>query len=291
METKDLQELRPPVAVKLSPGSTVSAAKPPKMKMSRVGETEDKRQINYLPFGESESGKTSIAAMLAKAGLKVFVLFTDLGNDNGISGAQVYAKLKNSNTEFRNNVAWVALDDLDTVEKFIDDPEKLVDGFWDFNADFLLWDGFSFHQQMNIIPDVEEDINSRDSSEGSFETFKGWGVTKNRTVRTLGRFLSIRNPNSKPLHKVVTCAVKYASQQVGPDKSEVRAKHEPDISGAASKFIRYGFDVVFETERSKEGFSYRLDTSSATKRRFELGEKLPADFVALHNKILEQVKG
>jgi len=276
--------------MKLGPGATVSAAKAPKMKMKKAGQDGDQRQINYLLFGESESGKTSTAANLAAADQRVFILFTDLGNDNGISGAQVYANLKKSSEKFKDNVAWISLDDVEQVSKFVEDPTSVVDGFWDFNPDFILWDGFSFHQQMNIIPDVEEDTNSDDASEGSFETYKGWGKVKNRTVRTLGNFLSLRNPNGKALHKIVTTAVKYASEKVGPDKSEVRAQHHPDISGAASKFIRYGFDAVIETVREKGVFEFRLDTSSATKRRFTLPDKMAADFAKLHQSVVDQTK-
>lgn len=280
-------ELTKPM-VKLGPGPTVSTAKAPKMKMKKAGEDTDKRQINYLIFGESETGKTSTAAQLAAAGHKVFIIFTDLGDDNGISGAQVYSNAKKAQALFKENVAWVALSHED-VGKFLSDPDKLIEGFWEFAPDFIQWDGFSFHQQMNIIPEVEEDSNKDDSSEGSFETFRGWGIVKNRTIRTLGEFFSLRNPGGKPLHKIVTTAVKYASEKVGPDKTEIRGKHEPDISGAASKFIRYGFDVVFETLRSGDKFEYSLNTSSATKRRFTLPDKMEADFVKLHNNVVSQI--
>lgn len=282
-------EVSKPV-MKLGPGATVSTAKAPRMKMKKAGEDSDKRQFNYLIFGESETGKTSTVAQLAAAGYKVFVIFTDLGNDNGISGAQVYANLKKTSEAFRSNVAWVALSDVDEVAKFLEDPDKLVEGFKDFDPDFLVWDGFSFHQQMNIMPEVEEIINKDDNSEGRMENYQGWGMTKNRTLRTTKDFLSILSPTGKPLHKIVTTAVKYGSEKVGPDKTEVRAKHEPDISGAASRFIRYGFDAVFETLRSGEKFEYAMNISAATKRRFSLPEKMEADFVKLHNNLLSQVK-
>jgi len=275
-------------SLKLGPGATVSAAKSPKMKMKKAGQDGDSRQINYLIFGESETGKTTTAAQLAAMGFKVFIIFTDLGDDNGISGAQVYANSKKNQAAFKENVAWVALSHED-VGKFLDDPDKLIEGFWEFSPDFLIWDGFSFHQQMNIIPEVEEDTNNDDSSEGSFETFKGWGKVKNRTIRTLCEFFGLRNPGGKALHKIVTTAVKYGSEKVGPDKTEVRAKHEPDVSGAASRFIRYGFDVVFETLRSGDKFEYALNISAATKRRFTLPEKMEADFVKLHNNVVSQI--
>jgi len=275
--------------MKLGPGALVNAAKSPKMKLKRAGDDGDKRQFNYLIFGESETGKTSTAAQLAASGKKVLIIFTDLGDDNGVSGAQVYANLKKTQEAFKNNVAWVALNSVEDVGKFLSSPSTFVDGYDDFDADFLLWDGFSFHQQMNIIPDVEEDSNKDDSSEGAFETFRGWGIVKNRTIRTLSEFFGLRNASGKPLHKIVTAAVKYASEKVGPDKSEVKAQHQPDIQGAASKFIRYGFDVVFESLRSGEKFEYALNISSATKRRFTLPEKMEADFVKLHNNVSSQI--
>lgn len=275
--------------MKLGPGALVNAAKSPKMKLKRAGDDGDKRQFNYLIFGESETGKTSTVAQLAAAGHKVFVIFTDLGNDNGISGAQVYSNLKKTQEAFKNNVAWVALSDTDEVGRFLEDPDKLVEGFKDFDPDFLVWDGFSFHQQMNIMPEVEEAINKDDSSEGRMENYQGWGMTKNRTLRTTKEFLDLKSPSGKALHKIVTAAVKYGSEKVGPDKSEVRAKHEPDISGAASRFIRYGFDAVFETLRSGEKFEYAMNISAATKRRFTLPEKMEADFVKLHNNLTSQI--
>jgi len=275
--------------LKLGPSSSmVNVAKSPKLKIKKAGSDGEKRQINYLLFGEGETGKTSVAANLAASSHKVFVLFTDLGEDNGISGAQVYANLKKSSDLFKENVGWAPLS-YEEVNKFLDNPESIIEGFWEFNPDFIIWDGFSFHQQMNILPEVEEDINKGDSPEGKFDTYQGWGVTKNRTIRAIDNFLSIRNPSGKPLHKIVTTAVKYGSEKVGPDKSEVRAKHEPDISGAASRIMRFGFDVVFETIRSGEKFEYAMNISAATKRRFSLPEKMEADFTKLHNNVLSQV--
>ena len=180
--------------MKLGPGALVNAAKSPKMKLKRAGDDGDKRQFNYLIFGESETGKTSTAAQLAASGKKVLIIFTDLGDDNGVSGAQVYANLKKTQEAFKNNVAWVALNSVEDVGKFLSNPSTFVDGYDDFDADFLLWDGFSFHQQMNIIPDVEDDSNKDDSSEGAFETFRGWGIVKNRTIRSLSEFFGLRKP-------------------------------------------------------------------------------------------------
>lgn len=281
-------ELAKPM-VKLGPGPTVSTAKAPKMKMKKAGEDTDKRQINYLIFGESETGKSATIAQIASMDLKTFAIFTDLGNDNGISGAQVYSNLRKTPEKFKSNVAWVSLEDIDTIREFLDDPAKVVEGFWDFNPDFLVWDGFSFFQQMYIMPEVEEVINKDDSSEGRMENYQGWGMTKNRTIRASSDFLGIKNPNGKALHKVVTTAVKYGSEKTGPDKTEVKAKHEMDISGAASRIIRHGFDVVFETIRSGEKFEYAFNISAATKRRFTLPDKMEADFTKLHNNVVSQI--
>lgn len=220
------------------------------------------------------------------------MLFTDLGGDSGISGAQVYANMVSKTPEkFNDNVRWVNLTELDSVEKFLENPEELIEDFWSFNPDFLVWDGFSFFQSTYILPEIEETTNTKDT-EYSFETFQGWGKVKNATVRKLKAFIDIKNPNNTPLHKILTTASKFASEKVSQDRSEVRDQRMPDITGAALRQIKYAIDAVIETRREGDKFTYDMSggAKNYSKRRFIFPETMDANLVKVLTEMKKQLK-
>ena len=272
---------RPSPARVLSTG--VQTERSPKLVVRRPTDDSPK-QFNGLVYGDATTGKSSIAAMLADMGFKVFMVFTDLGRDAGISGAAAYAKKFSTKESFNQNVSWTAIDDLESFESFCEAPEKLIPDFWTaINPDFIILDGFSFLQQCQIMPEIEgmEDERSKDLTiEYGFDNFRGWGKIRNSTIRHLQDFLLITSPTGKPIHKILTAGLKVGSKQVG-GTAEVVDLPEPDISGGAKKMIKYAFDLCWQTKKDKEGKYWYDFTGNYGKRRIETCDVLPANFAKI----------
>ena len=261
-------------------GKGIQVERAPKMKIRRATDAIQK-QFNGLVYGDATTGKSSIAAQLAGMGMNVFVLFTDLGGEAGIHGAVGYAKKFKIKEAFDKHVTWANCPDLESFQKFTENPEQIMPGFWALDPDFFLFDGFSFFQQCQIMPDIEEaeDERSKDLTvEYGFDSFRGWGKVKNSTIRHLQEFLLLNNPfTGKPVHKILTAGLKVGSRKTG-DSSVLIDVPEPDISGASKKMIKYAFDLVWQSKRSKEGvFTYDF-TGDFGKRRIETTDVMPADF-------------
>ena len=234
--------------------------------------------VNILLFGETATGKSSIAAQLALAGEKVFTMFTDLGN-TGLNGMRAYAYKQNKLEDFDKNHRYVVLNtsDQENIESFIEDPAATVEGFWDFNPTIIMWDGTGFFIKNTIVPETEDLLNKDSRIEG-FEgnvALKGWGMVRNDIVRTFDKFCSWRNPQNSPITRIFTTGVSYRSVVVGgdPDKPDcirdMKPTEEPDIPGSAKRILQYGFDVAALTTKDPKSGGFKLKLAgSYMKDRF-----------------------
>ena len=217
--------------------------------------------------------------MLAEMGYRVFCLVTDLGGDSGISGAMNYALKNNCRDKFNDLVTWWVAEDVSQFNKFVDNQNSVIENFWtEANPDFILFDGFSFWQQCQVMPEIEE----AEGVENGFDNFKGWGKVKNSTIRGIQDVLLLRKPDGTPVHKIFTAALRVTSKPKPggkPGESIMVDLHEPDISGAAKKMMKHGFDICWETMRNDKGeYSYHLKGDFCKKRIDTMPDILPAKF-------------
>jgi hypothetical protein len=257
----------------------VQTERSPKSKISRALDTSPK-QFNGMVYGSPATGKSTIIAMLAALGYKVFVLITDLGGAAGMTGARGYAKKTGTTEAFDKNVTWWVAKDIDEFDKFLADPNSVIDNFWqEANPDWIVFDGFSTWQATQVIPDIEVMDNANDEETYSFATYKGWGKVKNRTIRALQDLLLLTKPDGTPIHKLITAGLRVGSKKLaGADSSELVDVPEPDISGAAKRILGYAFDMVFQTVRDKDGKYYYSFGGAYGKRRIETVDVMNADF-------------
>jgi len=272
--------IRPTQNTSIRPATTgIQTERAPKAKLSKSLSLSPK-QSNIMVYGAPATGKSSIIAVLAALGYKVFVLITDLGGEAGMTGARGYAKKFNITKEFDENVTWWVARDIDEFDKFLLNPESVIENFWaEANPDWIVFDGFSTWQATQVIPDMEE-LDSEDNEETySFKSYKGWGKVKNRTLRALQDLLLLSKPSGAPIHKLITAGLRVGSKKLpGQDSSELVDVPEPDITGAAKRILGYAFDMVFQTARDKEGKYIYSFTGTYGKRRIDAPDQMLAEF-------------
>lgn len=254
---------------------------------------------NFLVFGAPATGKSTVGAQIACSGKKVFTCSTDLGN-TGINGMLAYAKSVGKLEEFNANHKYIVLTTKheNELDAFIDDPASLVKGFWDFNPEFVLWDGLGFYVKNKIVPDTEEIVNTDQQLEGfeGNQALKAWGYVRNNIVRVLDSATAWLSPSKKPINRIFTTGVTYKAQVISGDPSKpdcVRsylATEEPDIPTSAKRTLQFGFDMAFMTLRDPKtgAFQYKI-TGDYMKSRYKFKENiLTADFMALYDEVERQ---
>lgn len=260
----------------------------------------DPEETPYIPtvniglMGLPSTGKTKFLADLIENGAKVFCLNTDPG---GCGEETILAQCIKNKTQdkFIANFRGIAIDNYDTVQDFLDTPEKFYQKIWEFSPDFFAWEGFSNFQQTQLSEKIANLY--AESAEGGkkgtvearaeglkFET-QDWGMIRNSTIRRMEDFLTSKNPSGKPLHHILTMHENVETIQLkgegGTVRSEEKASGRPAIQGAAKGFLGGGFALVLRTTR--DGNRYFYENSSKTlgltkNRGIELPEgKFPAD--------------
>ncbi len=254
-----------------------------------------------LGYGPTESGKTRMLLGLLLHGFKIFVISTDMGGD-GLSTVKIALK-KLKREDLMENLTGVVLNDYDLVKSFCDEPADVFPEIYDEDFDFLVWDGFSTFQGVNVSEKVGEDIkppekidkfgDTKELSQGreagvTFEIMD-WGAVKNMTLRNLDNFLKLNNKKTgKVWHKLLTClegknAVRSGDGFNGTTSYEDNGK--PLIQGAAINFITPAFDIVINTRKIGEDYKYKI----IRKRELALLPIEPGDMFALWEKIASQL--
>lgn len=251
---------------------------------------------NVLVFGAPETGKSTVGAQLACAGQKVFTLQSDIGG-TGINGMLAYASAQKKMSEFRQNHRFVTISskDPEAMESFIDNPESIIEGFWDFDPEWVLWDGTGFYIKNTLVPETEEIVNADQRIEGfeGKEALKAWGYVRNDIVRTLDSATAWKT-KGKPINRIFTSGIVYKSKVLSGDPTKpdcVRAyvpTEELDVATSAKKTLGYCFDLAFLTLKDeKGGYKYKL-SGEFMKRRYKLKDEYPADFLALWAEVEKQ---
>jgi len=279
----------------------------------RKGTTLDKEDVNFFKlmiFGASGVGKTHLLGEFVRdLGLKLAILSTDVGESGHLT---IITQLESAGKgELKKNVYLLPLEGWGEVSDFLYDPYRFAPDLWAFDPDIIAWDGFSGFQQLdvseyvgNMKPKENTDGSSRDRGDaresGLFFEQADWGVVKVATGRTIDKFLSLKNPSDKPLHKIVTCLEAIEYKSVDPNKKQgaqqmVEAK-KPLLQGSGSVLTYAGFDIIARAKvkvHAKDSGpvrEYQLVTEGhenlvAKNRGFPLDSVIPNSAVYLWERI------
>ncbi len=217
--------------------------------------------VRVFMFGPPGTGKTFTIKDLIEAGFKVYVLSTDIGG-TGLSAfsGQVEPSLLATNLRGIHLNTWAELRSwLFNPAKFATDGQPSI---YDFDPDFLFWDGFSSFQQFILSSEVQGDTESTSTADLNVEG-KEWALMKNGTLGSLNRFTGLHNPiTGKIWHKIVTCHedTRNAANSLGTAvKLDGVDTGAPWLQGASRQVISGAFDVTLHTRIDKtEGFVYDL---------------------------------
>ena len=282
------------------PVKTVTA---PRAKVRRYDQDELDLYLKLLMFGSSGSGKTYIIRMLLEMGYKVLAMTTDFGGD-GLNSVIIPMRREGTWDKFRGNFKSVEIEGYDDVLSFLQAPETLVPEIYEWDPDFVFWDGLSGWQMIDVgekVGDYEAGKNASDAERDGLQmNQQKWGQIQRATMRGISDFLAMRNKKTgRPWHKIVTCMEAIKSK--GGGQGGFSETKEPLIQGGASRLVSGFFDVIVRTaitsspldeDGSKREFHYILQghqNLAAKVRGFQLPPKMSADGRALVTDLFRQL--
>lgn len=293
--------------VKAAGKPTTKEVKPPRKRSFKLDE-DDQDYVKIMVFGPVGGGKTDLLAQLVlDCGLKVASLTTDMGDTGHLT---VKTRLvKAGRKDLFKNYCVVPLDGWGEMSAFLRDPWKYDPNLAEFLPDVLAWDGFSTFQQVDVSEYVGDMApKNQNTDRGDFRESglvleqQDWGAIRNATIRVGDNFLTIRRPDGKPLHKIITCHEAIAYKPKDPDKPNagniVVESYKPLLQGAGGQLLLGGFDLIMRasvnTRKTDAGpvkeFVYTTAGSHnlvAKNRGFDLRDEEPANMKYVWGKIME----
>lgn len=254
-----------------------------------------------LAYGDPGMGKTKAIEAFLRAGLKVFVLSSDMGG-TGLKTVK-QELIRRGEQAFLKNLKDLEVADYKEVGELLDiltDAEKSrdvvveVDGgeapVWEWGPQMLVWEGFGNFQNNDLTNYVLEsttpgyDKVSDARVEGLRAELQDYDSIKRGTMKYINDFLRIHNPvTGQVTHKYVTL------HENPPKEGEIGGKAEVMLIGAARRAIAGGFDLVLRMSRKmakddvtgekKPVYMYEIETAkAATKTRgYDLPPVMEAD--------------
>lgn len=231
-----------------------------------------------LGFGHSGVGKTTAIIAFLEMGMKVFVLSTDVGGD----GLNTVRNALAARPELLANLMYIHIDDYEPLDAFLEDPVTLGGPVYAaFEPDVQVWDGYTGFQMHHVEEYVDGDSSI---SELQFD-IPTWGKIRRASLRELARFMKLRTPSGRKVHKYVTC---LESKPKENDLTGERRK-APLIQGTAGSIVEAAFDLIIEMRlNEKKEFEYRcIGTSgiAAKSRGYRLNAVEPGDMKKLWAKL------
>lgn len=264
--------------------------------------------IKLMFFGGWSTGKTYAILDLLLMGYKIVYVSTDLGGD-GTMGVRL-ALNRMGRQDLLDNLYIIVLDGQKEVKDFIKEPAAFCEDIYDFDPDFLVWDGFSLYQNNDLMASVGESIATEAAMSGNlaklsdsraagnkFET-QDWQVIRNETLKVIDAFCALHNKKTgKVWHKIITALEKVASKPGGGGLIEQKS---PFVSGAGGFFMGGAFDLIIRTvaRTDKDGevgdriYEYVIagnQTNSVKNRGFILPPVMNASMRALWTEITTQL--
>ena len=275
----------------------------PQAKVRKFDEDETDLYLKVLVFGTAGSGKTTIIKSLLELGFKVLVLSTDLGGD-GLNAIIIPMRREGTWKKFRHNLRSVEIEGYDEVSNFFAHPETSVPDIYDWDPDFVFWDGLSGWQINDVGTKVGEFESGKNASEAEREGLQmnqqNWGQIQRATFRGLSDFCAMRNVKTgKIWHKVATCLEKITLKSNGA--GGFAESKEPYLQGAGGKMALGAFDIIVRTtltssptdeDGSTREYNYVLkghQNLAAKVRGFDLPAKMPASAAKLVSELFLQM--
>ena len=303
-----LPKLSPPAAQKaddfIRGGVKTIAA--PRAKVRNYAEDNDEVYIKLMLFGNPGSGKTYLVRALLELGYRVLVITTDVGG-NGLNAVVIPMRLDGTWERFRKNLRAVDLEGYENVKSFMNNPQESIPDLYEWDPDFVVWDGMSGWQQIDVsqyvgdmTPESKKGVSEARESGLQFEQ-QDWGQIRNATIRGLDDFCGMRNRKTGRIwHKVVTCHESVKSKGAASGGGFTEGK-EPLLQGAGGRLAQGAFDIILRTavqsdpldeDGSKRKFFYILQPHqnlAAKVRGFRLPAKMEADGKELIRTVMEQL--
>jgi hypothetical protein len=276
----------------------------PKKDRVKKGEDSETYAVNIMLYGPLSSGKTYAAVDLLEMGYKILFVNTDIGGNGLIT---VKLGLKNRGlAHLAKNYRVVNLYNYKEVAEFIMEPAVYFPEIYEYDCDFLFWDGFGYFQQTDIMAQAGEMImEANDINEGKKEVselretgFKfelaDFQIVRNMTVRVVKGYCNIHNKKTgKSWHKIVTAQESVKSKKKEGEKgaaSELVDSMQPLLTGAGGVLTCGAFDLVLRTTKEdNKKFTYIVDGGkqmSTKSRGFNLPVKMDANFADVWKTIM-----
>lgn len=276
----------------------------PRAKIRNFAEDEADIYIKTLIFGNSGTGKTYLLRSLLELGFKVLVLSTDLGGD-GLGSVIIPLRNEGTWNQYKKLLRSVEIEGYDEIANFLARPETVVEDIYDWDPDFIFWDGMTGWQINDIGEKVGDyavgDKASAAEQDGLQLNQQKWGQIQRATYRGLSDFCSMRNTKTgKIWHKIGTCLETIKSKGIGAGGGFTEGK-EPYLQGAGGRLASAAFDLVIRTaitsspldeDGSKREFWYVLQghqNLAAKVRGYNLPPKMKADGKVLMTELFTQM--
>lgn len=281
----------------------------PRVKAVRFDQDEPELYIKAMFFGSVGTGKTTVVRGLLELGFKVLVVTTDVGGD-GLNSVIIPMRTNNTWDKYRGNLRAVDVSGYEEMKSFCVSPETVFPDIYEFDPDFIFWDGMSGWQQVDVSEYVGDMMPTRSSGKDVSEAresglqfeHQDWGQIRNATIRGIDSFCAMRNKKTNRIwHKIVTCHERIVAKPAGQGGGFTEAK-EPLLQGAGGRLALGAFDLVIRTVASstsftdedggKRKFEYVLQPHqnlAAKVRGFNLPSRMDADPVVLFTILMEQL--
>ena len=279
---------------KFSLGTGTKTIRAPRLRVKGADFTDLNVGMNFLLIGMPGRGKTHAIADLILSGLKVFMVSTDSGGDNGINTIKARCLAAGKTLEYVSaHLRWVHVDVGDAVGEgrsaLMEYLKSLRDlsGFDGFVPDVLVWEGLTNYQSNYIVDEFDDD-------EGGVENFKQWGKISTATIRDLEYFFKI-----PVLYKIVTCqeSEKRVKVKIGADAKGATIFEDrklptglPDLKTGAAKSVMAAFDVsILMSVDKDEKYMYTISCGGEGKKRVKLPASMAANFMQVWNDTKKQL--
>lgn len=294
------------------PPSGGQTKRAPVRKMAKKASSPQSMGARILMYGHWGSGKNYSLVPLLLSGHKIFLISTDAGGDGNMTVR--LALNQAGHPELLDNLIILELNNHEELVEFCTKPEAFgLEGFkdiYEFDPDFLVWDGFSNWQQTMLsewIGHQVEEVAQNSKNDKFVSELRGaglrfetpdWGVVRNETVRRIDRFCRLNNKHTGRIwHKLVLALEGYRSRPADNGGGFEETKN-PMVQGSASQLSGAAFDLVIRTvskvekggsEGSKRSYKYVTEGSqmSAAKRR---GLQFPAEMDADFGKVWAEIQ-
>jgi hypothetical protein len=283
------------------PNKVANVVRSPAVRVASLAD-EEERYLKGMLFGPWGGGKTFTINHLLELGFKVLVLTTDIGGD-GLNTVILDQKQK-GNAHLLKNIRKVEVDDYDACVSFIKKPEAYMTDLYDWDPDWVFWDGFSGFQQVSISEHVGDQGSEKAEEKGQntdlqFEMSQ-WGQVRNATIRAVSNFLDIHNKKTgRKWHKILTCQENIRTKPGKEGEGPVDTV-SPLLQGAGGILMGAGFDFIWRVLSKTQGVGSKAVSKHvfetkpsherwSKSRGFEFPEVMDADFGAAVTTMFQQL--